>query len=83
MKLYADSKQYVKPSNIQIGDPVLVRKSSIVKEETPFSTSSFDSGVHEKLFGHYKEGWTANHEKQFILQTFSKICDRGLTSTAW
>lgn len=36
LKVYADSKQYVKSSPIQIGDPVLVRDSSIVKGKTPF-----------------------------------------------
>jgi hypothetical protein len=37
MKLYADGKAYVKPSTLQIGDPVLVRDPGLSKAKTPFS----------------------------------------------
>lgn len=73
MKLYADSKQYVKPSHIQVDDPVVIRKRS--QRRNTIWTSSFNSGVKESLCGHCKEGRTTNHKKQFILQTFSMICD--------
>ncbi|KAK7111487.1 hypothetical protein V1264_011109 [Littorina saxatilis] len=37
MKLYADNKNYVKPSNLQIGDSVLIRDTSIKKSTPPFN----------------------------------------------
>lgn len=37
MKMYADNKQYVKPSNVKIGDTVLVRRPfNLVKNNTPY-----------------------------------------------
>lgn len=37
MKLYADSKAYIKPSTIQVGDPVLVRDPGLSKSKTPYN----------------------------------------------
>jgi hypothetical protein len=41
MKRYADNKQYVKPSQLQLGDAVLVRQQKTNKLSTPYKISCF------------------------------------------
>lgn len=38
MESYADNKRYVKTSDIQIGDSVLVRKQAVNKVSPPYET---------------------------------------------
>ena len=51
MKRYADDKRYVKTSDIQVGDSVLVRQEQPNKATPPYKGRPIDSSLQEGLPG--------------------------------
>lgn len=57
MKLYVhvDNKQYIKPSPLQVGDPVLVHDANIIKGNTPFDPVTMTVMTKKRFDDHRKK----------------------------
>ena len=69
---HADRKSYVKPSLLEKGDTVLLKKDYKSKRFPPYESTSISSGAKEKVNGYCKERFHISNPQFVLLQAHCK-----------